>query len=128
MCWPGAISKQFTLELQKKFGRRIIVNCGNAGIDMKIQTNQRKILIAGIALIATMAVFPPWTYTFRYQSTYSEEPAGYSFIADPPSPKSTRRTDGVKIDIARLSVQVVAVLALMGIGLLVVSGEPRRDG
>jgi hypothetical protein len=95
---------------------------------MKIQTNQRKILIAGIALIAAMAVFPPWTYTFRYQSTYSEEPAGYSFIADPPSPKSTRRTDGVKIDIARLSVQVVAVLALMGIGLLVVSGEPRRDG
>lgn len=94
---------------------------------MKIQMKQRKILIAGVALIALMALFPPWTYTFKYQSTYSEEPAGYSFIADPPRPRATRRTDGVKLDIARLTVQVVAVLALMGIGLLVVSGDSRRD-
>lgn len=94
---------------------------------MRIHTSQKMVLIAGAALIAAMALFPPWTYTFQYQSTYSEEPAGYSFIASPPLPKSPRLTDGIKIDVARLSLQALGVLALMGIGFLLVSGGTRRD-
>jgi hypothetical protein len=75
-----------------------------------------------------MAVFPPWTYTFKYQSTYSEQVAGYRFIADPPQPRSTSLTHGVKIDIVRFSLQVLAVVALTAIGLLIVSHKRNSDG
>jgi ABC-type oligopeptide transport system substrate-binding subunit len=52
---------------------------------MRINSNQKKVIIAAMALIAAVALFPPWTFTFKYQSTYSEEPTGYSFVGNPPS-------------------------------------------
>ncbi len=96
---------------------------------MQLNTNQKIILSAGAALIVVMALFPPWMYTFSGQSIYSDEPAGYSFIASPPerSYRYSPLVSGVKLDAVRLSVQSLGVLALTAIGLLVFSGRSDDD-
>ena len=85
---------------------------------MRINPKQRKMAILGVLLIIGMCIFPPWIYTFKASGVYSENPAGYSFIAEPPSPKSYNVRHGVEIDLNRLSIQVFAVIAFIGLGLL----------
>ena len=94
---------------------------------MQINIMQKLVLLIGMILIITMTLFPPWTYTFKYKTAYSEKPAGYSFINSPPPPKSTRAIDGVKIDIVRLSVQAFAVIIVMGIGFVIFSGKKQLN-
>lgn len=88
---------------------------------MNLNSKQRKTSIFGVMLIIGMCIFPPWIYTFKSSGVYSENPAGYSFIAEPPSPKSYNVMHGVKIDMNRLLIQVIAVASFIGLGLLVFS-------
>jgi hypothetical protein len=88
-----------------------------------INSNQRKVLIVGIIAIVVMGIFPPWTYTFKYESTYSEVPAGYSLIVNPPAPREEGYVHGVKLDISRLIIQWLIVSASTGLGLFLLSNK-----
>ena len=92
---------------------------------MEVNSKQRKVIVVGMALIAVMALYPPWTYTFKFQSIYSENPAGYASIVIPPSSDSGRRSEGVKVDLTRLLLQLLAVSLLTGIGFIL-AGEPKN--
>lgn len=85
---------------------------------MDINNNQRLIIMIGMVIIVCMGLFPPWTYTFKATSTYSEEPAGYSFIASAPARKSKNLMHGIKIDTSRLFIQWVVAIAACGCGVL----------
>jgi len=92
---------------------------------MEVNSKQKKVIVAGMALIVVMALYPPWTYTFKYQSVYSENPAGYESIVSPPSSESGRMSEGVKVDLTRLLLQFLAVSLLAGIGFILAS-EPKN--
>ena len=85
---------------------------------MRLNVTQRGMILAGIAVIVLMGLFPPWTYTFKASGIYSEESAGYSFIAFPPSRKRERPAHGVKIDMSRLLLQWGVTIASSGFGVL----------
>lgn len=87
-----------------------------------LNLNQRRVLVVGIIAIIVMGVFPPWTYTFKYQSMYREVPAGYSLIVNPPTPeKGYGLIQGCKLDISRLLIQWFIVGASTGVGLFLLS-------
>ena len=94
---------------------------------MNMNKNQRLVVMIGIALIVFMGLFPPWTHTYKARTTYSEEPAGYSFIASPPRPKRINPWYGygIKIDISRLLIQWVVVITASGCGVLLTN--KRKD-
>jgi hypothetical protein len=92
---------------------------------MRLNTTQRVIILAGIAIIALMGLFPPWTYTLKATMTYSEEPAGYGFIASPPRRKGDSLMHGVKIDSSRLLIQWTVTIAASCFGVLVTA--KRKD-
>jgi len=82
-----------------------------------MNTKQKNIYIIVITLIIIMCLFPPWIKTYKFKNIYSEKPAGYSFIFSPPDPTVNSRR-GVELDLERLSIQFIAVVALLGLGLL----------
>ena len=86
---------------------------------MKLNSTQRTIIMFGIAVIVLMGIYPPWTYTFKYKTTYSEEPAGYGFIASPPSTRKSSLLHGIKIDMSRLLVQWAVAVVASSFGVLV---------
>jgi hypothetical protein len=88
-----------------------------------LNSNQRKVLIVGIIAIVVMGIFPPWTYTFKYESTYSEVPAGYSLILIPPAPRNTSYVHGVKLDISKLIIQWLIITASTGLGIFLLSNK-----
>jgi len=88
---------------------------------MSINQMQKKLIVIGIALFILMSLFPPWTYTYKYESIYSEEPTGYGFIFSPPNKKLPYAVHGIKIDMSRLFIQWVIVLAATGIGIYLTS-------
>jgi hypothetical protein len=88
-----------------------------------LNSKQKTVSIFGIIVIIGMCIFPPWTYTYKSSSTYSETPAGYSFIAEPPRQRTDvhKTKNGVKIDTNRLLIQIVAGASFIGLGLLIFS-------
>ena len=86
---------------------------------MKMNGKQKIILALGVILIILSGLFPPWTNTFKQASIYSETPADYSFIFDPP--RKWVKTYGVKLDIERLSVQWIIIIIGTGAGILLVA-------
>ena len=85
---------------------------------MRVSTTQRRIILAGVAVLALMGLFPPWTHTIRNEGISSEEPAGYGFIAWPPPKKYDSATSGLKIDLSRLLIQWAVTIAATGSGVL----------
>jgi hypothetical protein len=95
---------------------------------MELNTKQRRLIWVGIVIIAIMGVFPPWTHTFKNHLTYSEVPAGYCFIASPPNkliPSSI--FSGVKVDMARLLVQLIGTMIILSLGLLATAKRKNDD-
>lgn len=84
---------------------------------MVLNGSQRKILMGGLLLFLFLGLFPPWVYTFNYQSVHAERPAHYAFIAWPPEPKMGGFAHGVAIDISRLLVQWLVLGAAIGFGM-----------
>jgi hypothetical protein len=84
---------------------------------------QARILIASAALFIAMGLFPPWTYTFDYQSAHSEKPAGYSMIIVPPASEEDSPLYGVHLDMPRLMVQWL-VLSVATAGAVLVAKYP----
>lgn len=94
---------------------------------MNINEKQKKIIIIGVAVVILMGLFPPWTYTFKYKTAYSNEPAGYGFILAPPKKKTQAMAHGIELDIARLSVQWIIVLMATGLGVFLTPGTRKSD-
>lgn len=95
---------------------------------MKINLHQKIVICVAMLLIALMTLFPPWIRTHHTESFHSENPDVYSFIGDPPI-KTYKKSKlklpspryGIKIDLPRLSCQILAVLSIMTILLTVTS-------
>lgn len=86
-----------------------------------ISLNKIQKIIASIGLIAIVlsCLIPPWTYTFNAEGIYSEKPAGYSHLWYPPEPERSHRAFGLKVDMARLSIQILlfSIASIFGIFL-----------
>jgi hypothetical protein len=89
---------------------------------MKINTRQKRVLLASASIVGLMALFPPWISTSKYssyrQSLDREHPAGYSFIGTPPPAEGS---SGIKFDLARLSFQLLGVSALTSVAFFSLS-------
>lgn len=83
-----------------------------------MDSNKRFFIMAGIAFFVLAGLFPPWTYTYELPNRYSEEPAGYSFIAFAPPRRGKSFRHGVKMDMQRLLVQWVITIAACGCGVV----------
>ncbi len=85
---------------------------------MMLNQLQRKIVIAATAIFIVMDLFPPWTYTLKFQSFYHEKPAGYTLILDPPRPEVDSIGYGVRIDLSRLFLQWLILVAAAWGGIM----------
>lgn len=85
---------------------------------LKFNPKQKKILIVGIVIVLLIGVVPPWKHTFKSSSTYSEVPAGYSFITSPPPRRAKSFSHGIKIDISRLVIQWIVTIAATTAGVM----------
>jgi hypothetical protein len=82
-----------------------------------LNQRQRAAIIAGVAAIALMGIYPPWKEVVVYQGVRWEQMLEYRLLFEPPSKDLPA---SVKIDFARLSVQwiVVSVVTLAAAFLL----------
>lgn len=90
---------------------------------MTLNSKQLRILIAGVVIFVAIGLFPPWTYTFNAESIPSEKPAGYALIVSPPNPEQAVPVFGVRLDISRLLIQWLVLVAATG-SLLLLTKEP----
>lgn len=85
---------------------------------------QKLILICGLLSLAATISFPPWSktaYKIGTRDIYgfrSEKNGGYHFIFSPPAPEQDSPIFGTKIDISRLGLEWLGVVAATGIALL----------
>lgn len=93
--------------------------------NMVTDQHRRNIFAATLSAVAIMCVVPPWTYTYTWNGTYGEAPAGYYFIFEPPEGKEIDDGNGVKMDITRLLIQCLVALSAGGVGLLL--PPPKRQ-
>jgi len=93
---------------------------------MTLNSKQLKIVIASAAIFIAMGLYPPWIYTFDARSIHSENPAGYGLIVDPPKPEKVKPRFGVRLDISRLLVQWIVLVAATAGTVLLVKG-PRGE-
>ena len=106
---------------------------------------QKTFLLAGIAVIVVMGLYPPWVMQTRERNfvgintqkhKYTTEPGPYSWIGDPPlfnfdydrrlsyDPKDARVRF---IDLYRLGVQFF-IVAVATAGLIIVFGDKKARG
>jgi hypothetical protein len=93
-----------------------------------MNTRQRRILMVGLVVVAAMCVVPPWEWTLAYENTpLGHGPAGYGLVFSPPASSAAVRTRMFRVDLARLSIQVLACGALCG-ALMLAAGGRGKDG
>lgn len=95
---------------------------------VSLNGRQKIIVSAGLLALVAMCAFPPWSYTVSTVTVYSERPAGYHFIADPPEPRQESSVHGVKLDLWRLWFQCLGVAALAGLGVVWSGGSRSARG
>ena len=71
-----------------------------------------------------MAIFPPWEYILQTSEARSAKPARYGLIFYPPPPEQDAYACGIRIDFARLSIQWVTTVLVIG-AAMVTPGKPR---
>jgi hypothetical protein len=96
-----------------------------------MHSKQRKVLVAGTALVALMLLFPPWDYFDPDSSARSN--AGYHFFLTPPPPRPAKEIFGqprfphnvpVKLSDLTLIIQLLIVIpTTLGLAFLL---EARR--
>jgi hypothetical protein len=80
-------------------------------------------LIAAGVIFVGMGLLPPWIYTLDAGSIEREKPAGYALIVSPPNPEKDLPAFGVRLDISRLLIQWLVLVAATD-GLLLLTREP----
>lgn len=88
---------------------------------------QINVLWIGLAALVLVGLFPPWTQTFSANGIKSEKPIGYSLVLSPPAPEDEAVIYGVKIDVPRLATSLIALSALVGVGLVVTQGRGQKQ-
>lgn len=102
---------------------------------MRIITRQ-SVICMGVMVLAVLASFVPWTYTFNHNGIHHEKPAGYHFIFTPPEPENQlpaftgqshtlKLGSGVKIDWPRAIMPMLLVVAATAAGVVVIREKPR---
>lgn len=87
-----------------------------------LNKKQKFILLLGIFFVLIACLYPPWEYTFAKPGmTIITQPAGYNYIFSPPSPQNKYfyQFRGVRLDMKRLSIQLLMILAITG-GLIAI--------
>jgi len=103
-----------------------------------LNRKQTVILCFGLLLIAAMSLYPPWVRTVSWGNLRtskrasrngsigtvvfsSTRPGEYAFLFQPPEPNHPQLGlgSGIIIDIPRLSLQYVIVVALTALGVVV---------
>lgn len=97
----------------------------NGELNELTKQSPKKILIAGIVIILVCCLFPPWICTYKAESRYSENPAGYALIISPPDPESSNRF-GIKLDTSRLLLQLFIVFIATGAGVLIFEDKGKK--
>lgn len=102
-----------------------------------MNVNQRRVLILGLFCLLLMVLVPPWKYSvaehrdIRYDWLVYDVSLGYGFVFLPPrlhrdaGQLRTHFAKFVRLDSARLLVQWLVVVSLIGL-LLVVMADPKR--
>jgi len=94
-----------------------------------MNNRQHTILRIGLVVVALMCLVPPWEATWEASSpaTNSRQvTSGYGLVFWPPDPPNMYW--GIRLDIPRLSVQLVAAAALCGALLLAAGGRGKDSG
>jgi hypothetical protein len=90
-----------------------------------LTTVQKRIIGAGVGVVALLGCYLPWTHTIDRGEARSERPAGYHFIFDPPQPRGNHAGSGVWVDVPR-AVIPMAVVGVVTAALTLLAGSPRR--
>lgn len=88
-----------------------------------LSRRQLMTLWLGVAATVLMAVFPPWEHTYNAGVVRASRPGDYHPIFAPPVPMGGH--NGVRIDAARLMLQVLAVATVTGAAIL--TQQRRRE-
>jgi len=83
-----------------------------------MSNQQRNVLRIGLAIVALACVFPAWNYHWDVQGVVVDHPAGFSFLASPPTPPSQPNVWSVRVDTSRTAMVVFAVICLTGLTTL----------
>lgn len=86
-----------------------------------MNVQQKLVRLAGIALLALMAMFPPWLLSFDPQPDGTTSTSvGYYALWNPPSEEVPEEyvNSRYRIDLVRLGIQFVVVLAVVNCGIL----------
>lgn len=79
----------------------------------------------GLALLALLGLFPPWTQSITAPGGFHKElPVAYTFILKPPEPQSNLYS--VALDFRRLAVSWAVVAFVVG-GLVVLLHGAQKD-
>src|SRR6266404_8349871 len=95
-----------------------------------MNSRQKKVLVAGAALVALMLLFPPWDYFDPDSSGKSR--AGYHFFLTPPNPKTAifsykvRFPDLIRVRLNKLRLLIQLLITIpTTIGLALLLGSKR---
>jgi hypothetical protein len=101
---------------------------------------QKAVLGIGVAAIALMGIFPPWSFTYDQHRgggnfAHSTKPAGYAPIYEPPKSPAYDRNESyfytVSIDVPRLLIQWAIAAVITG-GLILIfrsnTGDANNNG
>ena len=101
---------------------------------MRINQKQKYVIMGGLLLIVVMFLFPPWygswieTYGDVLQGELrSTDTYRYGFFTKPPYSNNTNIPYRLKLDVRKLSIQVLVVVALTGVGVIAFNKETEPD-
>ena len=84
--------------------------------------------VVGVAflIIGLMCVYPPWTETKLVSRAVTlDNDAGYAFLFSPPYPFDSE-ISGVTLNVERLGVQVLGVIAVAGFAVISFVGPGKK--
>jgi hypothetical protein len=93
-----------------------------------VVTSQKLVLVVLLLLVSGSVLFPPWIEVYDTRGTrgYSEETLGYHFIGVTPSGPGKSMYHSVKIDITKLSVQLIGSILICGVLYALAGGGQGR--
>jgi hypothetical protein len=112
--------------IQDEDGKVVSTNVGRR-YHLRIGMRQ-KVLVVFASLLALVALFPPWSYTFDQPGMATvHKPAPRSFLFSPPAPEQNYPNFGVLLDFKRLCVELLSTVFLGGAVNALANRADRRE-